>query len=270
MPAGLLARGEQSGEIEGGVGHPVAEMPAVELALGPIHGELEPAVAPHTEDHLRAARRMDRPVADEPQVGRELVGEVVHVVAQMGRPGLLLAFEQHDDLGGAVDAGSCERIDGGEYGCDGSLVVGGASRIDAAVAGVRLERRCVPGAGIDRLAIVVGVHSETPPGRTVRGDPTDHDRGHSGAADGASLEVTGAEALDDRIGVAGQGRDVTGDVVEREQVDERGEDIGLLFGSMAVDGGCDVHAAKVHVIAVRGGKYDPSDGADPRHRERCA
>ena len=96
---------------------------AVELPLGSVHGEFEPAVAAHAEHDLRSARRVHRPVADQPEVGPEIVSEELHVLAQMGRTGLLLALEEEDEFGLSVDRRRCERIDGGEERGEWRLVV---------------------------------------------------------------------------------------------------------------------------------------------------
>ena len=51
------------------IGSPVAVVPAVERARGPVDGDVGAHDAPYPEDDLRSSRLMDRTVAKDPAVG---------------------------------------------------------------------------------------------------------------------------------------------------------------------------------------------------------
>jgi hypothetical protein len=165
----------------------------VQRARRAVRRELEPGHPAHAEHHLLPARLVHRAVGEEPGVGGEQRAVALQQRAQVRRPGLLLALEKELDVHRRPRAGRAHRVEGGQRGDDGRLVVAGAAGVEAPLGARRARRgrqrdgaaaglqravaqrgrpgRARPVGGDDRLAVVVGVEHDRAPGPGVRSSP---------------------------------------------------------------------------------------------------
>src|SRR4029078_663257 len=127
---------------------------------------------------------VDGPVAEEPEIAREERRVVAQDLREMRGAGLLLPLQKELQVDGGRDAGGAYRVERREQADDGRLVVARRpgvehpsridrsrgrrdvlpSRLHGAVALARLPRLAGPLRGVNRLAVIVRVKDDGPPG----------------------------------------------------------------------------------------------------------
>ena len=145
----------------GGVGDGAAERAGVEIALGAAQIDLEVDEAAQAVADRGNAAVEHRRVRDHDDVGGQFVLVGLDEVVEIGGTDLFLTLEDDADVHRQAAVLLQMRLDGLEVHEDLALVVGGAARVDLAVADRGLERRRLPQVErIDRLDVVVAVEQD--------------------------------------------------------------------------------------------------------------
>ena len=127
-----------------GIRRDVAVVAGMQAGRRPVHGQAETHHAAHAERHARQAPRVDRAVAEDPEVRAEQAAVRRERARKVRRARLLLALEEELEVRGERDLRRIERVEGREHGDDRALVVARRARIDARLVGQR-ELRLGPG-----------------------------------------------------------------------------------------------------------------------------
>ena len=117
----------------------------------PVHGQPEAHDAARAERDPRQAARVDRPVAEDPQVRAQQVAVRGQRAREVRRARFLLALEEELEVGRERDLRGAQCVDCGEDGHDRPLVVARRARVDARLVRERVPRR-IP--GHDRRAVL--------------------------------------------------------------------------------------------------------------------
>ena len=133
----------------------------MEVDRGPDDVDLGVHQPAQTERDRRQVALEEPGVADDRDIGRELVALGLEPVIEMDRARLLLALEDVFDVDREAAAGCQQRPGGHQVGVDLALVVGSAAGEDPIADHDRLERwRCPQVERVDRLDVVVAVDKD--------------------------------------------------------------------------------------------------------------
>ena len=148
-------------EHHGGIGDRAAERAGMQIALRAAQIDLEVDEAAQAVADRGDAAVEHRRVRDHHDVGGEFVLVGLDEVVEIGGPDFFLALEDDADVHRQAAVLLQMRLDGLEVHEDLALVVGGAARVDLAVADRRLEGRRLPQVDrIDGLDVVVAVEED--------------------------------------------------------------------------------------------------------------
>src|SRR5262249_29517197 len=160
-----------------------------------VDRDLDVGDAAGTEVELLAARLMNGPVAQQPELRLQQLRVPPEDLRQMRRAGLLLTFEEDFEPDRRLQAGGAQGIEGGHQADDRRLVIARAAAVEAPL---RLQRRAggdlaasvfqgpvaqdgLPGASaplgrIHRLPVIVGIEGNRGTGPSARQLAVDHRR----------------------------------------------------------------------------------------------
>ena len=186
VPSGARMEAISAASRRSRVRRDVAVVAGVQARRRAVHGQAKAHDAAGTERDPRQAARIDRAVAEEPEIRAQQVAMRGKRLRQIRRARLLFSFEEELELDRAWNLRGGEGIDRRQHRDDGPLVVARGAGVDARLVGERvfrigpcdrrravfhfsgaqdrLEGRRLPrGLGPDRLAVEVRIEKECPP-----------------------------------------------------------------------------------------------------------
>ena len=267
-------------------------MPGVQARCRAVHGQPKAHDAAGTERDPRQASRIDRAVAEEPEIRAQQVSIRGERPRQVRRTRLLLALEEELQIDGAWNLRRNEGIDRGQHRDDGPLVVAGGAGVDARLIGKRvlhigprdccgaifhlsgaqdrLEGRCLPcRLGPDRLAVEVRIEKECPP-RALRAELAVHGDRCAGGFEDAGSDAALFQHPDQKLGIAADVGLARCDVRQCEELPQLADDGFLVGGDVSLGGGnCPRLVGRRRHCGVRE-RYQDSDetGAQKRPLRR--
>ena len=160
-PLAILHLRQDLAEHERRIGHRAAERSRMEVALRAAQIDLEVRQPAQAVADRRDAAVEHRRVRDHHDVGRELLLVRAHELVEVRAAHFLFALDEELDVDRQAPVLLDVRLDGLDVHEHLALVVGGAARVDLAVAHRRLERRGGPQVQrVHRLHVVVAVEED--------------------------------------------------------------------------------------------------------------
>ena len=123
-----------------GIRRHVAVVAGMQACRRPVHGQSKPGDPARTQREARQAARVDRAVAEDPEIGLEDVAMRREGLGKVRRAGLLLALEEELQVCRQRDLRGVQGIEGSEHSDDRTLVVARRARIDARLVRQRVLR----------------------------------------------------------------------------------------------------------------------------------
>ena len=189
--ATILHLREDVGEHEGWIRDRPPERPGMQVRLRASEVDLKVDEAAQAVADRRHPAIEHRRIRDDDDIRLELVLVLFDEGVEVRRADLFLAFENDLDVHGKPAVLLQVRFDGLEVHEHLALVVGGAARVDLAVAHRRLERRRLPEIErIDRLYIVMPVEEDGR--RTLGAEPVSVHNGEAWCLDQPNVLETDA------------------------------------------------------------------------------